>query len=210
MNCMFDKDLLQEYAIGEIIEADRATVEGHLTGCVVCRLEVADLRRLARDLSSIPEPTFPIDLEEVLVRAAVQAGRTQQPIRATSLRPAGLRRSWTLVLVGAVGLALAGFVVVSLWSSLLALPGSGVGRGQGLGLADSLLGWVETLRSFWSAASDFLGRFAPVRKAARAGLSGLTISILGAMVMGVAATGLVLWRIAGPRKRKVHHAKPNC
>jgi hypothetical protein len=84
-----------------------------------------------------------------------------------------------------------------------------VSGGQGSGLADSLLGWVETLRSFWSSVSDFLDRFAPVRKAARAGLSGLTVSILGAMVMGVAATGLVLWRIAGPRKRKVNHAKPH-
>jgi anti-sigma factor RsiW len=97
MNCLFDKDLLQEYAIGEIMEADRATVEGHLTVCAVCRLEVADLRRLARDLSSIPEPAFPVDLEEVLVRAAFQAARAQQPVRVTSVRPVGLRRSWTLV-----------------------------------------------------------------------------------------------------------------
>jgi hypothetical protein len=210
MSCLFDKDLLQEYAIGEIIEADRGTVEGHLTGCAVCRLEVADLRRLARDLSSIPEPAFPVDLEEVLVRAAVQAGRAQQPVRVSSLRPAGLRRSWTLVLAGAVGLALAGFVVVSLWSSLLALPGTGIGGGQGLGLKDSLLGWVETLRSFWSTASDFLDRFAPLRKAVRAGLGGLTVPLIGAIGLGVAATGLVLWRIAGPRKRKVNHAKPHC
>jgi hypothetical protein len=210
MNCLFDKALLQEYAIGEIIEVDRATVEGHLTGCAVCRLEVAELRRLARDLSSIPEPAFPVDLEEVLVRAAVQAGRAQQPMRISSPRPAWLRRSWTLVLAGAVGLALAGFVVVSLWPSRLALPGTGMGGGQGLGLADSLLGWVETLRSFWSTASDFLDRFAPVRKAARAGLGGLTVSIIGAVGLGVAATGLVLWRIAAPRKRKVNHAKPHC
>ena len=208
MNCLFDRDLLQEYAIGEIIEADRATVEGHLTGCAGCRLEVADLRRLARDLSSIPEPAFPIDLEEVLVRAAVQAGRSQQPVRVNSRRPAGPRRSWTLVLAGAVGLSLAGFVVVSLWSSLLALPGTGMGGGQGLGLRDSLLGWVEALRSFWSTASDFLDRFAPVRKAARAGLGGLTVSLITAMGLGAAATGLVLWRIADPRKRKVNHAKP--
>jgi hypothetical protein len=210
MNCLFDKDLLQEYAIGEIIEADRATVEGHLTGCAVCRLDVADLRRLARDLSSIPEPAFPVDLEEVLVRAAVQAGRAQQPVRANSPRTNGLRRSWTLVLAGAVGLALGGFVVVSLWSSLLALPGTGMGGGQELGLVDSLQGWMETLRSFWSRTSDFLDRFAPVRKAARVGLGGLTVSLIGAMGLGVAATGLVLWRIAGPHKRKVNHAKPHC
>jgi anti-sigma factor RsiW len=210
MSCLFDKDLLQEYAIGEIIDADRGTVEGHLADCAVCRLEVADLRRLARDLSAIPEPAFPVDLEEVLVRAAVQAGRAQQPVRARAPRPAGLRRSWTLVLAGAVGLALGGFVVVSLWSSLLALPAPGVGGGQGLGLVDSLQRWVEALRAFWGTASDFLGRFAPVRKAARAGLGGLTVSLVGAMGLGVAATGLVLWRIAGPRKRKVNHAKPHC
>jgi hypothetical protein len=76
-----------------------------------------------------------------------------------------------------------------------------------LGLADSLLGWVETLRSFWTTTTDFLERFAPVRKAARASLSGLTASLIGAMGLGVVATGLVLWRIAGPRKRKVNHAK---
>jgi anti-sigma factor RsiW len=210
MNCLFDRDLLQEYAIGEITETDRTTVERHLTDCAVCRLEIADLRRLARDLSSIPEPTFPVDLEEVLVRAAVQAGRAQQPVRVSSLRPAGLRRSWTLVLAGAVGLSLAGFVVAYLWSSWLALPGTGNGGGQGLGLVDSLRGWVEAVRSFWSTASDFLDRFAPVRKAARAGLGGLTVFLIGATGLGVAATGLVLWRIAGPRKRKVNHAEPHC
>ena len=190
MSCLFDKDLLQEYAIGEIIEADRGTVEGHLSACAVCRLEVADLRRLARDISAIPEPAFPVDLEEVLVRAAIQTGRAQQPMRANSMRPAGLRRSWTLVLAGTVGLALAGFVVVSLWSSLLTLPGTGMSGGQGPGLADSLQGWVRTLGTYWSTVSDFLNRFAPVRKAARAGLNGLKISLIGAMGLGVAATGL--------------------
>jgi predicted anti-sigma-YlaC factor YlaD len=210
MNCLFDKDLLQEYAIGEIIEADRGSVEGHLATCAVCRLEVADLRRLARDLSLVPEPVFPADLEEVLVRAAIQAGRSQQPVRVSPMRSSGLRRSWTLVLAGAVGLALAGFVVVSLWPSKLAVPGTGIGGAHGLGLADSLLGWVETLRSFWAATTEFLGRLAPLRKAARTGLSGLPVFLVGAMGLGVAATGLVLWRIAGPRKRKVNHAKPHC
>ena len=40
------------------------------------------------------------------------------------------------------------------------------------------------------------------------GLGGLTVSLIGAIGLGVATTGLVLWRIAGPRKRKVNHAKP--
>ncbi len=208
MNCMFDRDLLQEYAIGEIVETDRSTVEAHLAGCAGCRLEVADLRRLARDLASIPEPAFPADLEEVLVRAAIQAGRAQQPVRSSSLRPNSLRRSWTLVLAGSVGLALAGFMVVSLWPPRWAGLGVGLGGGQGLGLADSLWGWAETLRTFWNTATDFLERFEPVRKAARAGLGGLTASLVGAMGLGVVATVLVLWRIAGPRKRKVNHAKP--
>jgi hypothetical protein len=210
MNCTFDKDLLQEYAIGEIAEADRGPVETHIAGCSLCRLEVADLRRLARDLSSIPEPEFPLDLEEVLVRAAIQAGRAQQPVRATSLRPAGLRRSWTLVLAGAVGFALAAFVVVSLWPPRVASPGDVGAVGRGLGFADSVLGWLDTLKTFWTAVTDFIDRFAPVSKAARAGLGGLTFSLVAAMGLGVVTTGLVLWRIAGPRKRKVNHAKPNC
>jgi hypothetical protein len=210
MNCPFNKDLLEEYAIGEIDEADRGPVEGHLTGCAACRLEVADLRRLARDLSSIPDPEFPLDLEEVLVRAAIQAGRAHQPLRGTSLRPAGLRRSWTLVLAGVVGVALAAFVVVSLWPTRWLGLGTGSGSGPGLGLMDSLLGWVKTLHTFWGAVTDFLDRLAPLRKAARASLGGLTFSVVGAMGLGVAATALVFWRIAGPRKRKVNHAKPNC
>jgi predicted anti-sigma-YlaC factor YlaD len=211
MNCSFDKDLLQEYAIGEVAEADRGTVEVHLTGCASCRLEVADLRRLARDLSSIPEPEFPADLEEVLVRAAIQAGRTQQPVRESSLHPSGIRRSWALVLAGSVGLALAIFVVVSLWPTRLGLPVAGGGGAQGLGLVDSLLHWVETVQSFWTTATEFLDRFAPLRKAVRAGLGGgLTVSLIAAVGLGAATTGLVLWRIAGPRKRRVNHAKPNC
>lgn len=210
MNCLFDKDLLQEYAIGEIAETDRGPVERHLTDCAPCRLEVADLRRLARDLSSIPEPEFPMDLEEVLVRAAIQSGRERQPVRATSLRAEGSRRSWTLVLAGAVGVGLATFTVVSLWPTHLAAPGTGLGGGQGMGLADSLLRWVETLKTFWNGATEFFSRFEPLRKAARAGLGGLGASLIGAMGLGVAATGLVLWRIAGPRKRRVNHAKPHC
>jgi hypothetical protein len=210
MNCMFDKDLLQEYAIGEIVEADRGPVERHLTSCPLCRLEVADLRRLARDLSSIPEPEFPVDLEEVLVRAVIQAGRTRQPVRGTSLRTPAARPSWALVLAGVVGVGIATFVVISQWPTLLATPGRGFGGSPGLGLADSLWRWVETLRTFWSTATGFIERLEPVRKAMRAGLGELTGPLIAAMGLGVAATGLVLWRIAGPRKRRVNHAKPHC
>ena len=146
MKCTFNKDLLQEYAIGEVNPAERGQVEEHLGACTECRLEITDLRRMVRDLSSLPEPDFPVDLEDVLIRAAVQAGRSQQGTYAVPRR-SHLRPVWIYALAGGAGLVFVVFVVLLLWPGRFAVMGPGGGvEGQGIGLLDSVFGWAQNVR----------------------------------------------------------------
>lgn len=217
MKCPFDRDLLQEYAVGEVTAPERSRVEEHLGICADCRLEVTDLRRIVRDLTALPEPDFPPDLEEVLVRSAIQAGRDLQTIRPLPRRT-GIRPTWVYAMSGAVGLAAVIFLVVLLWPSRVGQEGPvgrmvGGGVGQGLGLLDSIMRWLEGVRSSWDAVSDYLGRFAPVGRAVRVAVAGVGSSLWTALALGGVAIALLLWRITGAghkKMRSVDHAKPHC
>lgn len=217
MRCRFDQDLLQEYAIGEVTAAERSQVEGHLERCADCRLEVTDFRHLVRDLAALPEPEFPSDLEEVLIRSAVQAGRALQPPRPV-VRPAGIRRVWVYAFSGAAGLLVSIFLIAMLWPFRESAGGPfdrvlGNGVGQGLGLLDSALRWGTGARSTFDAVSDFLNRFAPVGKAVRIAAAGVGTSLWAALLLGAIAVALLLWRITGAGQKKmrsIDHANPPC
>ncbi|HSW49659.1 MAG TPA: zf-HC2 domain-containing protein [Bryobacteraceae bacterium] len=57
MNCsQYD---LKGYLLGEIAEAERRPVEGHLSGCRECREELARLRVAEAALRSVPDEEIP-------------------------------------------------------------------------------------------------------------------------------------------------------
>jgi hypothetical protein len=90
----------------------------------------------------------------------------------------------------------------------------GGGVGQGLGLLDSVLRWVDGARSTWDAVKEFFDRFAPVGRAMRIAVAGVGASLWSALLLGAVAVALLLWRItgAGQKKitRRVDHANPRC
>lgn len=85
---------LDEYLDGELAEADRAAVEGHLASCAACRAELDRSKKLEAVLRSVPSG------------AAPDADRFLQSVRARSRRSSEAR--WALAaaaLIAAVGLA---------------------------------------------------------------------------------------------------------
>ncbi len=214
MSCSFDKELIQEFAVGEAGAAERRQAESHLTECAECRLEVAAFRRLARDLAELPGPEFPSDLEGILVRASIQARRSVRPVRETV--PRTLRPSWILALGSLAGATVLVAVVLLLWPGQIGslnpvdkVVGGGVGHG--IGLLDGILRWTADLRAIWNVAAGFVGRFAPLGRIFRLVLGGIDPSIWAALVLGAAAATALLWRITSPGQRKVRgvrHAKP--
>ncbi|RPH35018.1 MAG: hypothetical protein EHM91_17760, partial [Planctomycetota bacterium] len=65
---------LDEYLDGELAEADRAIVDGHLASCAACRAELEQSRKLEKVLQSVPSG------------AAPDADRFVQSVRARSRR----------------------------------------------------------------------------------------------------------------------------
>jgi len=201
MNCPFDKELLQEFAIGEVTEAQRREVESHLVACSPCRSEVAYERQLARDLAAIPEPEFPQDLEEVLVRSSIQAAMTGEAghvARASRLQPA-----WVLALGGAAGLGIMILIALVLWPARVSTWGTpdAPGSSQGLGLLDGLTRWIADFRSALESIGDFLGYFAPVVEAVRVAMGAVGSSVWAALVLGALSTILLLWRMTSTGRK---------
>ena len=94
MNCADVR--LDEYFDGELAEADRAVVDGHLAACEGCRAELDRSRKLEGILKSFPSG------------AAPDADRFVQSVRARSRRPSFTRwAAAAAVLVAAAGLAIA-------------------------------------------------------------------------------------------------------
>src|SRR6185369_12000569 len=77
MNCADVR--LDEYFDGELSDAERATVDGHLASCDACRAELERSRKLEQVLRSVS------------TSAAPDADRFVQSVRARSRRPAPWR-----------------------------------------------------------------------------------------------------------------------
>lgn len=213
MTCNFDRDLLQEYALGEVDAARKNEVEIHLSSCAACRREVAFDREMARDLAALPEPPFPQKLEEVLVRASIQAFKAQgqrHPAVPSLARP---RAVWPYVLGGLAGAGVLFLLVLLLWPGRVSswapvdqVVGGGVG--QGLGILDGVLHLASDLRTGWEIVRAFLGRFSPIGKAMRTAFSGLGGSVWVGLFLGVFGSTFLLWRVTrAGQKRRVHDAK---
>lgn len=209
MTCDFNKGLLQEFAIGEVSGAERREVESHLAHCIHCRAEVAYQRQLARDLAAVPEPDFPLELEEVLIRSSIQAAMTGEAGR--SIKTSKLQPAWVLALGSAAGLGIIILLVLLLWPARVTTWGGlePTGGGQGLGLLDGVTRWIADFRAALQTVQDFFSHFAPVLKAVRMALGALGGSVWAALILGALSTTLLLWRIssAGKKTRGIDHAK---
>jgi hypothetical protein len=214
MNCTFDQDLLFEFAIGEIEAEERRQVESHLAACAACRASVVVHRQLARDLADLPEPAFPIVLEDTLVRASIQACKAVRPRRAQAETRTHARPYWVFGLGGLLGFGVLALLIVLLWPGRISSWGPvdrmvGGGVGQGLGLLDGILRWFSDLRSGWEFLKEFAQKLAPVQRAARVALGGIGGPTWAALALGVVGAAVFLWRIAsaGQKKtRSVDHA----
>jgi len=213
MNCSFDRNLLQEFAIGEVTAEERARVETHLSGCPTCRHAVALDRQMARDLSLLPEPPYPERLEEVLVRAGMQAWRAHGRQTAPQAAETRSRAVWPFVLGGLAGSGVLVLLVLLLWPGRLAswapmdkVVGGGVG--QGLGLLDGVLRLLHDLQTGWATVSGFLARLSPIERALRVAVAGIGGSVWIALALGIFGSTFLLWRVArAGQKRSVEHAK---
>ncbi len=212
MSCTYDKELVQEFATGELASDQRRLVESHLVTCADCRMEVAGLRRLARDLTELPAPVFPDDLEEILVLASIQARRTAQPARP--LRVGALRPSWIAAAGGLAGLAVIVVLVALLWPGRSMTPIDrvvGGGVGEGVGILDDVLHWIADFKTASNFVTSLFSHFSPLGKVARVVLGGIGGSIWAALLLGIAGATLLLWRVTAAsqkRVRGVNHAKP--
>jgi len=88
---------LDEYLDGELAEADRAIVDGHLASCAACRAELEQSRKLERVLQSVPSG------------AAPDADRFVQSVRARSRRRLS---PWPFAAAAALLIGLAGVLLL--------------------------------------------------------------------------------------------------
>lgn len=96
MNCADVR--LDEYLDGELAEADRSVVDGHLASCAACRSELEQSRKLEKVLLSVSSG------------AAPDADRFVQSVRARSRRPAF--KPWTVAAAAALLICLAAGLVM--------------------------------------------------------------------------------------------------
>jgi hypothetical protein len=89
---------LDEYLDGELAEADRAVVDGHLASCAACRAELEQSRKLEKVLLSVS------------TGAAPDADRFVQSLRARSRRPA--LRPWSIAAAAVLLISLAAGLVL--------------------------------------------------------------------------------------------------
>ena len=88
---------LDEYLDGELAEADRAIVDGHLASCAACRAELAQSRNLEKVLQSVPSGAVP------------DADRFVQSVRARSRRRLS---PWPFAAAAALLIGLAGVLLL--------------------------------------------------------------------------------------------------
>jgi len=113
MTCEEVRTRLDEYADGELAEADFQEVELHLTGCAECRAQERQLRALLAEVAALPEEVQPQrDLwPEIATRlrgAEGSRGVVLRPALARWSRPAALAAAAAVVLAVSAALVMRG------------------------------------------------------------------------------------------------------
>jgi hypothetical protein len=205
--CTCDRSLLLEFALGELEPQQRVRIAAQVRDCPACAAEVRAHERLAGDLRLLPVPAFPAQLEEVLVRSAVQARRGL----AGRQTAAGKEFAWTPVLCAAAGLAIVAVLVLILRPTNLVGPGSSMdevvygGAGRGATAFQDLVRLYDNIRQGWEILVDFLGKLAPVWRAVRVLLGAVGTARIAMAGTSVLLVVVLLWRWGRP-KRNVRHA----
>ncbi len=100
MECDEVRPLLDAYLDGEIAEAERARLRGHLEGCAECGLEAAALERLRDEIRR----AAPVYRAPAALRSNVRSALRRE---ATAARPAAMRASGWLAYAASILLAVA-------------------------------------------------------------------------------------------------------
>jgi hypothetical protein len=104
---MCEKELLVSYLYDDLSDADRATFEAHLRGCLDCRREVSELRQVRADLVTWAPSQPDLGFRIVLGRGADTASRPVADIRWPR------RQAWRAWWTPAAGLAAAAVLVLA-------------------------------------------------------------------------------------------------
>lgn len=104
---MCEKELLVSYLYDDLSDADRATFEAHLRGCLDCRREVTELRQVRADLVTWAPSQPDLGFRIVLGR---EADTARQPV--TDIRWPR-RQAWRAWWTPAAGLAAAAVLVLA-------------------------------------------------------------------------------------------------
>jgi hypothetical protein len=204
--CTCDRSLLLEFALGELDPQQRLRVAAQVRDCASCAAEVRAHERLAQDLERLPVPAFPLQLEEVLIRSAVQARRGLAGRRA-----ARKEFAWTPVLCATAGLAIVAVLVLILRPTNLVGPGTSMdevvygGAGRGATAFQDLVQLYANIRQGWELLVEFVGKLAPVWRAMRALLGAVGAARIAMAGVSVLLVVVFLWRWGRPR-RNVRHA----
>lgn len=204
--CTCDRSLLLEFALGELDPQQRLRVAAQVSDCASCAAEVRAHERLTEDLKRLPVPAFPLPLEEVLIRSAVQVRRGLAGRRA-----ARKEFAWTPVLCATAGLAIVAVLVLILRPTNLVGPGTSMdevvygGAGRGATAFQDLVQLYANIRQGWELLVEFLGKLAPVWRAMRALLGAVGAVRIAMAGVSVLLVVVVLWRWGRPR-RNVRHA----
>ena len=109
---MCEKELLVSYLYDDLSDADRATFEAHLRGCLECRHEVAALREVRADLVTWAPSQPDLGFRIVLGR---EADAARAPVADIRWPP---RRAWRAWWTPAAGLAAAAVLVLAAASAI--------------------------------------------------------------------------------------------
>lgn len=64
MNCAFDKEQLWSLALNELSEAEKATVNLHITSCEACKTEMNEIMAFCNITAALPEPELPAGMKQ--------------------------------------------------------------------------------------------------------------------------------------------------
>ncbi|HVF27825.1 MAG TPA: anti-sigma factor [Pyrinomonadaceae bacterium] len=91
LTCEDTQKVISSYLDGELTRGERASVDAHLRQCPVCRLRLAEMRLVVRDLAFVARPASPPALAASINNALMieRAARRAQPARPLPARIAG-------------------------------------------------------------------------------------------------------------------------